>query len=164
MKIIDNNGRLFGKISIIDVFVILVVAVLAVALYLKTNTMTHTSTATKNEVNTNQVRAQGVNNCVENNIQVGDRIFDEDRPRGGCLGKVTAIEIMPGTEMEEFSDGTMEEVPSENTVNLLLTVEGEGLISGKSYSLNRIYDLGVNSARNFVTEYARLTGTVVSIG
>ena len=46
----------------------------------------------------------------------------------------------------------------------MLTIEGEGLISGKSYALNRIYELGVNSARNFVTEYARLTGTVVSIG
>ena len=164
MKIIDKNGRLFGLISIIDVIVIAVVAVMGVALYLKTNTMTHTSTATKNEVITYQVHAQGINDFVENNIRVGDRIFDEDRPSGGCLGKVTAIEIFPGTELVTFTDGTMEEVPSEATVNLLLTIEGEGLISGKSYSLNRIYDLGVNSARNFVTEYARFTGTVVSIG
>ena len=35
MKIIDGNGRLFGKISVIDVLVILVVAVLAAALYFK---------------------------------------------------------------------------------------------------------------------------------
>ena len=164
MKIIDKNGRLFGLISIIDVIVIVVVAVMGVALYLKTNTMTHTSTAAKNEVITYQVYAQGVNDCVENNIQVGDRIFDEDRPSGGCLGKVTAIEIFPGTELVTFTDGTMEEVPSEAAINLLMTIEGEGLISDKSYALNRIYDLGVNSARNFVTEYARFTGTVVSIG
>ena len=164
MKIIDKNGRLFGLISIIDVIVIAVVAVMGVALYLKTNTMTHTSTAAKNEVITYQVYAKGVNDCVENNIRVGDRIFDEDRPSGGCLGKVTAIEIFPGTELVTFTDGTMEEVPSEASINLLLTIEGEGLISGKSYALNRIYELGVNSARNFVTEYARFTGTVVSIG
>ena len=164
MKIIDKNGRLFGLISIIDVIVIAVVAVMGIALYLKTNTMTHTSTVTKNETITYQVRAQGVSDCVENNIRVGDRIFDEDRPSGGCLGKITAIEVFPGTEMETFSDGTVEEIPSEDTINLLLTIEGEGLISGKSYSLNRIYDLGVNSARNFVTEYARFTGTVFYIG
>ena len=164
MKIIDKNGRLFGLISIIDVIVILVVAVMGVALYLKTNTMTHTSTATKNEIITYQVYAMATNDCVVDNIQVGDRIFDEDRPSGGCLGKVTAIEIIPGTELLSFPDGTMEEVPSEHTVNLLLTIEGEGLISDKSYSLNRIYDLGVNSARNFVTEYARFTGVVTSIG
>lgn len=164
MKIIDKNGRLFGLISIIDVIVIAVVAVMGVALYLKTNTMTHTSTATKNEIITYQVYAMATNDCVEGNIQVGDRIFDEDRPSGGCLGKVAAVEIFPGTELISFPDGTVEEVPSEGTINLLLTIEGEGLISDKSYSLNRIYDLGVNSARNFVTEYARFTGTVVSIG
>ena len=33
MKILDRDGRLFGKISIIDVIVILVVAVLALAIY-----------------------------------------------------------------------------------------------------------------------------------
>ena len=36
MKILDRDGRLFGKISIIDVIVILVVAVLALAIYVKT--------------------------------------------------------------------------------------------------------------------------------
>lgn len=163
MKIIDKNGRLFGLISIIDVIVILVVAVMGVALYLKTNTMTHTSTATKNEVITYQLLGKGVNNCVVENIKVGDKIYDEDRPSGGCLGEVTAVEFLPGTEVVEFTNGTIEEVPSEDTVNVLLTIRGEGLIDGKSYSLNRIYDLGVNSARNFVTEYARVTATVIAI-
>ena len=32
MKVIDKNGRLFGKISVIDVVVLLLVIVLAVAL------------------------------------------------------------------------------------------------------------------------------------
>ena len=50
------------------------------------------------------------------------------------------------------------------TVDILLTIEGEGLINGKNYSLNRVYDLGVNSARNFCTHYARFTATVYSIG
>ncbi len=164
MKIIDKNGRLFGVISVIDVIVIAVVAVMAVALYFKTNTMTHTSTATKNEVITYQILGMGVNNCVVDNIKVGDKIFDEDRPSGGCLGEVTAVEFLPGTEQVTFMDGTVEEVPSEETVNVLLTIRGEGLVDDKSYALNRIYDLGVNSSRNFVTEYARVTATVVSIG
>ena len=35
MKVIDKNGRLFGKVSIIDVVVVLLVIVLAVALRYK---------------------------------------------------------------------------------------------------------------------------------
>ena len=45
MKIIDKNGRLFGKISVIDVLVILVVAVMAFALYVKNNSLSVTSTS-----------------------------------------------------------------------------------------------------------------------
>ena len=164
MKIIDNNGRLFGKISVIDVMVILIVAVMAVALYLKTTTMTHTSTSTNNEKFTYQVYARGVASYVEDDLRLEDTLFDEDRTNSGCLGVIKSIEVLPGTEQVAFDDGTVELAPSEDTVDLLLTIEGEGLINGKSYSLNRVYDLGVNSARNFCTQYARFTGTVVSIG
>lgn len=164
MKIIDKNGRLFGLISIIDVIVIAVVAVMGVALYLKTNTMTHTSTATANETITYQVLARGVPAFAEDDVRVNDKFFDEDNINAGCLGKITAIEVLPGDEQVTFADGTAGMAPSEDTVNLLLTVEGSGLIDGKSYSLNRVYTLGVNSSRSFCTQYARFTGTVISIG
>ena len=48
--------------------------------------------------------------------------------------------------------------------NLVLTIQGEGLISEGRYQLNRIYDLGINASRNFYTPYAQFTGTVTSIG
>ena len=35
MKLMDHNGRLFGKISVIDVLVVLVVLVLAAAVFTK---------------------------------------------------------------------------------------------------------------------------------
>ena len=35
MKLLDRDGRLFGKLSIIDGIALLVVAVLAVAIYVK---------------------------------------------------------------------------------------------------------------------------------
>ena len=43
MKVIDNNGRLFGKISLIDVLAVLVVLALGAALYVKSN-QPHTGT------------------------------------------------------------------------------------------------------------------------
>ena len=164
MKIIDNNGRLFGKISIIDVFVILVVAILAVALYLKTNTMTHTSTAIPNEAIEYRVRVQSTYPYVADAIRVGDKVYDEDNPGVGCLGEITAVEVLPGSEQITFMDGTVEMAPTEDTVNLLVSIRGEGVINDKSYLLNRVYSLGVNSARNFYTTYVRFTGTVVSVG
>ena len=44
MKLMDKNGRLFGKISVIDVVVVLVVLVMAAALHVKNTSLSHTST------------------------------------------------------------------------------------------------------------------------
>ena len=62
-----------------------------------------------------------------------------------------------------FSDGTIGPAPVEDGVNLLLTLEGSGLISDGRYLLNRVYDLGVNSSRGFQTKYVQFNGTVVDI-
>ena len=58
----------------------------------------------------------------------------------------------------------MADIPAENRYNLLLTVEGEALVGADgSVALNRIYDLGVNSHRNFNTKYAYFVGQVMEI-
>ena len=163
MKIIDRNGRLFGKISVIDVLVIAVVLVMAAALFFKSN-QTHTGTSVTSDTITYQMVANGVRTYVADAVQVGDLMYDQDRSSGGTLGKIVDIQVLPGTKLGEMNDGTAGMVPVEDGVDLLLTIEGSGILSEGRYLLNRVYDLGVNSARNFVTEYARFTGTVVSIG
>lgn len=163
MKLIDHNGRLFGKISVIDVLVVAVVAVLAVALSFKSS-QTHTGTNVSNDSITYQVLVSGVRTYVAEAIQCGDQMYDQDRTSGGSLGTITDIEVMDGTKLAELQDGTVEMVPVADGQTLLLTIEGSGIVSEGRYLLNRIYDLGVNSSRNFYTPYAQFTGTITSIG
>lgn len=163
MKIIDRNGRLFGKISVIDLLVIAVVAVMAVALYVKTNQKEITSTTTQNTPITFQILVRGVRSYVAVAVAVGDAVYEVDRSTGGALGTITDVQVSPGSTLAQFSDGTAEYVPVEDGVNLLITVEGEGLVSNGRYQLNRIYDLGVNSSRNFHTKYVQFVGSVFAI-
>lgn len=164
MKIIDRNGRLFGKISIIDLVVVAVVIVMAFALYVKTNHNEITSTSTPDSTITYQMLVRGVRTYVADAVQVGDHVYDQDRNSGGgSLGIITDIEIQPGGKLGEFADGTIETVPVEDGVDMLLTIQGSGLISDGRYMLNRVYDLGVNSSRNFCTMYAQFTGSIYSI-
>lgn len=164
MKIIDRNGRLFGKISIIDLVVVAVVIVMAFALYVKTNHNEITSTSTSNTPITYQMLVRGVRTYVADAVQVGDHVYDQDRNSGGgSLGEITDIEILPSGKLAEFKDGTIDTVPVEDGVDMLLTIQVEGLITEGRYVLNRVYDLGVNSSRNFCTMYAQFTGTIYSI-
>ena len=163
MKIMDRNGRLFGKISIIDVLVILVVVVMAVALNVKNNQNEITSTATANSTITYQVMVRGVRSYVADAIQIGDHLYEDGRTTGGSLGEIKAIDVMPGDKQAELRDGTIQMVPVEDSVNLLLTLEGEGIITDGRYLLNRVYDLGVNASRTFNTKYAQFSGVVSAI-
>ena len=163
MKIMDKNGRLFGKISVIDLLVILVVIVMAMALNVKNNKNEITSTAISNTPITYQVKVQGVRNYVSDAIQVGDELYEDGRTTGGSLGKIESIEVLPGEKLAEILDGTVQMVPMEDSVNLLLTVKGEGIITDNRYLLNRVYDLGVNAARTFNTKYTQFNGVVTAI-
>lgn len=166
MKLIDHNGRLFGKISVIDVLVILVVAVLAAALYFKSN-QTHTGGTVTEQTITFQIRARGVDGYVYDALRIDDGLYDLDYSSGGrAIGRITDIQVErdPGTKLaDELHDGAAALVEADDTVDLLITVEGKGLVDGKSCTLNRVYALGINSSRTYYTKQAQFTGTVASI-
>lgn len=165
MKVIDQNGRLFGKISVIDLLVVAVVIVLAAALHFKSG-QTHTGITVTEQPITFQLRVRGVRSYVVDAIRVGDGLYDQNYSSGGrALGEITDIQVErdPGTTMAYLNDGTVALIDTDDTVDLLITVKGQGLLNGKSYSVNRVYDLAVNSARAYYTRTSQFTGTVASI-
>ena len=163
MKIIDHNGRLFGKISILDVIAVLLVLVLAAAFSFK-GSQTHTATGeTSSTPITFQVTVRGVRDYVGEAVKVDDKFYDRDYPSGGALGVISAVEVLPGTKLAELNDGSLEMVPAEGCVDLIITVEGSGVITERQYLINRIYNLGINASRSFYTPYALFTGTVSAI-
>ncbi len=164
-KIIDREGRLFGKISVIDVVVLLVVVILAGALYVKTNHRSITSMSAQDTPITYTFKVVGARNYVANAIQEGDVVYDQDTENtGGSLGTIVKIERVPAERLVEFQDGViLDNVPIEDSSNLILTIEGSGLVEGNKFLLNRIYPLGINANRNFCTTYAQFTGIVTDV-
>lgn len=163
MKLIDREGRLFGKVSIIDVLVLAAVAVLAVALNFKNN-QTLTGTSVTQQPITFQIAVRGVRNYMQYNIQVGDLVYEKNVSSGGALGEIVDIQVSEGATMGPIDlDGSYEFIPIDDSCNLLLTVQGQGLIEGRQYYLNRIYSIGVHSSRLFYTKYAEFQGEVWSI-
>lgn len=164
MKLVDHQGRLFGKISVIDIFVVLIVAVMAFALYVKNNTLEASKTGeTSKTVITFVVEAENQPLYVADAIQVGDKVYDKDRSSGGAIGTITAVEQLESGWIERLNNGTYTRVTNENTRNLRITVEGTGSVTNGRYAINKVYELGVNAARNFQTNYAVFTASVIDI-
>ena len=92
MKLIDKNGRLFGKISVIDLLVVLVVAVMAFALHQKNNSFTVTASSGSGTTITFTCLAENLDLHVADAVAVGDKMYDKDHSTGGAIGTITAIE------------------------------------------------------------------------
>lgn len=165
MKIMDRNGRLFGRISVIDILVLLVVAVMAVALYVKTNARDITSTSIENDKIVFQLYVQGVRAYVGDALHTGDLIYDDSVEAGGAVGEIIDIQILPGTKKAYYyAEGQIDmKTPAEDCVDVILTIQGEGIYSGGQYMINRIYHLGLNANRTYYTKYATFNGTVWAI-
>ena len=163
-KILDRNGRLFGKVSIIDVLVVLVVLVMAVAMYVKNNTLQASKTGEDSKIPiTFVVEAENIPLNVVDTVRVGDKVFDKDRTSGGAIGTITDIEIMEAGRTAALDNGTYVRMKNESARNLIITVEGAGTIEDGRYAINQIYEIGVNAARNFCTNYTIFTGSVIEI-
>lgn len=169
MKFIDKNGRLFGRISVIDLLVIAVVLVMAAALYVK-NTRLDVSVEEPvdqpEQAITLQIRVNSVRNYVYRSLQVGDELRDRDYSSGDePLGVITEIQVTrdPGTALSALNDGTVEMTPVEDTVDLLITVSCSGVVEGRTYSINGVYSVGINSTRNYCTRLSQFTGVVADV-
>ena len=167
MKMIDRNGRLFGKISVIDLLVIAAVAVIAAAVYVKNNATPTGSGAVKEQPIVFQIRTFEMEDYVFDAIRVGDKLYDTNYSSGsGPVGEITGVEVLndPGLRLcEDMPDGTLPLVEAEGTLDLLITVKGSGVSDGRSYSINRIYELGVSSFRTYQTNRATFMGIVADI-
>lgn len=164
MKLIDKNGRLFGRISIIDVLVLLVVIVMAAAVFTK---QARTNTEFSEQTITFQVSVRGVDTCVADAILAGDSLYDQGYSSGGRgIGTITDVRVErdPGTRLaDQLTNGSLSYLEAEGTVDLLLTVEGTGSRSGRSCTLNRVYALGLNATRTYYTKRALFSGVVTRI-
>lgn len=163
MKIIDKQGRLFGKVSVIDLVVIAVVVILAAALYLKQTQKVHVSPTTPTTGIVYEVKIPSVREEALDAFQVGDRVYDQDNDSGNAIGTITEVRLEPYRASTTTTDGSYHIYEVEGRKDVYLTLTAEGLVSNGRYYVNRTYEVSVNSYRNIYTKYIQCECIVTEI-
>lgn len=163
-KIVDDRGRLFGVISVVDIGVIAVVIILAVAVYYKFLVVDVKKAVVDSQPITFQVKAEGVRAYTTDSLKVGDEFYEVVTDTTYDVGKITDIEVTPAQRYLTLQDGTNVLAPVENRYDVIITVEGKGTCLDGRYYLNNLDEFGVNAARSYCTLYTAISATVVSIG
>lgn len=132
MKIIDEKGKLFGKLNIVDLLVILVVIAAAVFLVLRQETDTESGNGGETATLTYQALVRGVDPSYYDSIRQfvnpeegkSDQLLSNNSPIDAYL---VDFEATPHAEYVTTDDGQIKRVQSDEDkrLDLLFTVEAK---------------------------------------
>lgn len=162
-KFIDEHGRVFGKVSVIDFLVILIVVVIGGALYMKYNVLEATSVSTKMDSFTYTVTIYGARDYTANAFKPGDLLFDKNGSGGNAIGTIKDVQMTAAKKTSELLDGSIVIGNYEGRYDVTITVEAGGSVSGGRYLVNKTYEVNTNSQRSFYTKYCSFDGTITEI-
>ena len=134
MGLIDSKGRIFGKVSLIDIFVILAVVVLAAG-FIYSRTAQHLRQIIMADTPLYVTfLVEGVREFSLNAVNEGDIIFRQHERV--ALGRVAHIETGPAYDIMIRTDGTAIYAPVEDRFNMYITLECVGSITNTGFFIN----------------------------
>lgn len=130
MAIVDSQGRLFGKVSILDVGAALVILLVIFGIFSSTSVAQNATTKPVEIEVVVRVAAQNVGTL----LKPGDKtnIIIRNQPHGAI--KIKSVQELPDTVQITLPDGNVKAVPDPRpevalSKNLLVTLEGTAKIT-----------------------------------
>lgn len=129
MKFIDKNGKIFGKISVIDLVVILVALLLIASLcYSKFSTSGSTAAVNKQVEYSTMIKVYSILDNQREPFSVGDNIYSNE---GSLIGKITKIDKQNTVNKMKLYDGTYIDFAHPEYYDYYVTIEGSGSLTDK---------------------------------
>jgi hypothetical protein len=127
MKIIDSKGRLFGKVSIIDILVLLVIVAVIAGVYILFIKNDNTPLIAKSDKILTVFYTEEVHSFVKDSIKIGDQV--RDRVTNAYFGKVVKVETGNSVSFGVNSAGEVIQSPKDGFISIKIFVEGDGVYS-----------------------------------
>ena len=157
MSLIDNKGRVFRLINIIDLLVILLI-VAVIGRFTLMQKQQSAWVVTKNiEV---VVHVKEVRDATCNAVKVGDVV--KETKTNAVLGKVTNVEIVPSETLVETADGRVVVYPNPVYKDMYITLQGTGS-AGENAIVLGSNEIRIGTTLQLKTNMYSVTSTVMSI-
>lgn len=157
---IDRQGRLFGKVNVLDFLVVVLVVALAARLAYSWLGPGRTVKAESDVPITFTALVSGVRGPTADAIRVGDTVYETRT--NTYLGKVTAVKVEPTRVLTQNPDGTQTEKESQVYKDVYVTITGLGKATPTSVMVGT-QQIHIGSPLQFQTRIWGVTGTVWSI-
>ena len=151
----DNKGKLFGKINIVDLLVIVIVT------YFKFNLSAHSDVTTSNGQVQYTLLTKAVRMYTVDQLVKGDKIFDEES--GKCVGEIVEVEYEPAYDYVIKNDGTpvYSQIPEKYDVKV--TVLSDAVINNSGINANGAKFVYYNQKGIYYTKRVQVESQVVEL-
>ncbi|MDI6816854.1 MAG: DUF4330 domain-containing protein [Actinomycetota bacterium] len=126
MALIDEKGRLFGRVNLIDVALVISVLVVAALVFVVLRGQGKVATVREDKTVTYTMIVKEIRPDVAAFIKKGDLV--KKQVTMGPIGKVIGIEIKPAEEVLETADGGKALSVSPTEKDAYITVETKGRV------------------------------------
>lgn len=157
---IDQNGKLFGKINVIDLLAILVVVLLAAGVLFKF-VLNDNKGIGNDSLIQYTVSIQDVRSYTADAISINDAIYDSKT--GTYMGKVTGKEVKPFKDYITKTDGSVALAEKPGKLEVLVTIQVPGVINNYSYLASGSRDINSQSTVFLENRLAGVQGKVVDV-
>lgn len=160
---IDANGKLFGKISIVDLIVVLAVLIAMGGIYVRfyggpTKTVVQNSTFyyTMSVKNIRASNRDALLKSIGGNFYLNEKIT-------GDMGKLIDAETLPADTSLEKVTGEIITAKIPERYDMILTFEMNGKVNDRGYFSPSLEDISAGIAYNIKGKYSAVTGTIQSV-
>lgn len=161
MKLIDKNGKLFGKISILDIVIVVCIAFIAAVFVLgKSDKLSLPISTNSNVEYSASFKAYSVDKGMRSPFEVGDKLFGNN---GEYIGVIVSVEEKPTISKEKLQDGTYIDYENPKYVDYYITVEGKGTSTDKGTFAEGTFALYPNNAVVVSSKYFYGNAIVLSV-
>ena len=142
---INKNGKLFGKISVIDIVIVLVILALGAVLVMgKFGRLSLPMAAQKTNIDyVVKLKAYNVEKTTTPPFEVGCSLYSNT---GELIGVVTEVTKTPYTIKDRLADGSYFDYESETAYDYYLTAEGSGSVTDKGIFAQGTFALYPNNS------------------
>lgn len=157
----NKDGKLFGKISIIDIGAVVLAVLLICGVYVKFFGGRNNRAAATAENFRCIVEVKNVRTYTVDALAKGGEVYDSTTKE--YIGDITGVTSAPGENTVAMADGSYRIAPMENRYNAYVTIEFSGKDSANGYYTQTNKQLGVGSTLQMNAKFAKCEGTITQI-
>lgn len=159
--LIDRKGKIFGKVSIIDLFVLMLILVTLGGAYYKFSYMKGTDDVVRMDTIEYKVLVSGIRKMSVDALKPQVDVFESKTDIH--IGKVESKEVLPAMDYIIKTDGTIVKAEKPERYDMIITIVSPGIENNNSFLANGSKEIKIGSDLEIKTQLNLMQTKIVDV-